>query len=196
MTAGRSRCASRSPDPELIRRLDAAGVDEFTRSRVLKRHDKRWKEWYGESCPPVRTACAAPDVPLPSKWNDLLEATPVVDIGADGLVVRRGELDVPPSGRPPETADNFDTGGSAADNVYERRALELREVKLEDGASVVGDVARGRRRHAQAGLRRHRHRLGDLHRRAQLRAEQRLRPPGRPGAAGGDRRSAPRGRRR
>ncbi|MEO1056779.1 MAG: hypothetical protein AAFY28_07685 [Actinomycetota bacterium] len=118
---------------ELIRVLDEAEVDDHTRTRVLNRHDKRWKEWYGEACPAARTTCVPPNPALPSKWTDLLKLTRNVDIAADGLVVRRGTIQVPRRNHPPETKDNFDTAGP--DDVFDERALELREVKLDDGTS-------------------------------------------------------------
>lgn len=117
--------------PEVIRRLNDAGAPPMTRDRVLQRHDQRWEEWYGAECPGTQAHCVVPEIPLPSKWTELMDKTPNVVVGDDGLRVRMGELDVPQRGTPPEMRDNFDTAGKP--DIYDKRGLELREVRSADG---------------------------------------------------------------
>lgn len=128
----------------VIAKLDAAGLTGSNRERVLKRHNTRWKEWYGEACAPASSTCVAPPKPWKSKWQEMLDNTnEYVYVDESGLQVRSGHLRVPRQGHPPETAINFDTVGPDGGpeylpsnrDIYDARRFELRESKLDDGTS-------------------------------------------------------------
>ncbi|MGY6501075.1 MAG: PKD domain-containing protein [Acidimicrobiales bacterium] len=114
---------------EVIRRLEVANADDFTRSTVLDRHNQRWKEWYGVECNP---SCVVPSDYSGSTVSRLKAQANVQIIDPDtGLVTRRGSLEVPSRGRVPEPADNWDTSG--APTIYDNRRFEMRQIADPEG---------------------------------------------------------------
>ena len=118
------------PRDEVLRRLDAAGADQKTINRVIKRHDLRWKEWYGEVC------CGKPDI-INSDFTNLARNMTRQEV--DGREILAGTLDVPKRGTVPQPNINFDTTGPG---VLEAREFELRGVKDPPDNDLFGPEGR------------------------------------------------------
>ncbi len=105
------------PFEEVLLRLELDNADAITRSRVIKRHNLRWKEWYGVDC------CARPGI-RNSKAAELMDPL-AFEVNESGRLIGRGTLDVPRRGSVPQPDINADVVGPG---VLDARQFEMRQV--------------------------------------------------------------------